>query len=512
MTTDTSSVPPEESQPIRREIPPLGRNGFKKVNAKVLIFVLGCGLLTLAMFYYFYSRMTVPSAPKNTSVYKEEQIVIPERKRVGPVPNFPVAGVTSTLPSFSASFPGLSTNPFQTGTLPAGMVPPGGMSESLSIALKRALQSGSVFSGDAPITTTGAIAADGGLNADERAARDAAAIIRRRTVEGGSVSDFLNGKPRQQLQIQSTSQAQDGAGLAAAYPGLSNLPGFGSAGASSSSAGGSGAAVSGASGASGGSGSAIGGFGAGGSAATGASQLPGILSGITGGQQSQGQLQAGVAEPQATAFPVTAAREIPLSHDTYIPQGSSIKCVMDARLISDIPGQAMCNVAEPIYGFNAKKILIPKGSRLIGQYRRGADDGFDRVAVIWDRVITPSGIDIAMTNPGTDSLGGTGVPGLVDSHWGERLGSALLISMGADIFKYASITNLPKVKKTIISPITGVATIVEEPFDSQTVKTLSAIPEQILAKTLARLPTVIVQQGTLINVVTTRDLDFSTVY
>jgi type IV secretory pathway VirB10-like protein len=513
MTTNTTDSSPEESQPIRREIPPLGRNGLKKINSKILIFVLGCGLLTLGGFYYLYSKMAGSSTPRSAVPYKEEQLVIPERKRVGPLPSFPVAAVTTTLPSFTATFPGMTTNPFATNTLPVGMVPPGGISESLSIALKRALQGGSVFSGDAPIGVPGAPAADSGLSADERAARDAAAIIRRRTVEGGSVSDFLNGKPRMQPQSQPLSQVQNAAGLSAAFPGLSSLPGFGGAGGASAPAAGAGAGSAGAPGGSTGGGGGAGGFGGGpGGAAAGASQLAGILSGVSGGQQNQGQSQGSVVEPEQTSFPVTTARDIPLAPDTYIPQGTSIKCVMDSRLISDIPGQAMCNVAESIYGFNAKKVLIPKGSRLIGLYKRGADDGFDRVAVIWNRVITPSGIDIAMSNPGTDMLGGTGLPGYLDSHWGERLGAAVLISMGADIFKYASITNLPKVKKTIISPISGLSTVVEEPFDSQTVKTLSSIPEQILAKTLARLPTLIVNQGTLINVVTTRDLDFSTVY
>ena len=60
----------------------------------------------------------------------------------------------------------------------------------------------------------------------------------------------------------------------------------------------------------------------------------------------------------------------------------------------------------------------------------------NRVAVIWDRVITPNGIDVNMASPGIDNLGGAGLPGYYNAHWGQRIGAALLISMLSDAFSY----------------------------------------------------------------------------
>src|SRR3546814_7425690 len=72
------------------------------------------------------------------------------------------------------------------------------------------------------------------------------------------------------------------------------------------------------------------------------------------------------------------------------------------RIVTDIPGYTSCVVAEPVYSFNGRRMLVPKGSRILGRY--DSDATGPRVAVVWDRITTPTGIDINMASPGVDGL------------------------------------------------------------------------------------------------------------
>ncbi len=130
----------------------------------------------------------------------------------------------------------------------------------------------------------------------------------------------------------------------------------------------------------------------------------------------------------------------------------------------------------------------------------------DRVAVVWDRITTPTGLDVSMASPGVDGLGGSGHPGERDAHWGSRLGSALLISLISDVFKYAGERNGPRTTTTY-----GNGFVVEQPFDSNTARSVQRLAEQAIADSANRRPTVTLHQGTVVNVYVSRDVDFSEV-
>lgn len=200
------------------------------------------------------------------------------------------------------------------------------------------------------------------------------------------------------------------------------------------------------------------------------------------------------------------ARRLASDKDYLIPRGSSISCALDTRLVSDISGQTSCTVNANVYSMNGAYRLIPKGSRLTGTYKSGAGDN-DRLAVIWDRILTPGGIDVAISDPGTDTLGGTGVPGDFDGHWGKKLTTAILVSLAGDVFKLGSVKYGPMTTITK-TDAAGVITKETKPYESILVDTMSKIPAQVAAKTLALPGTITVVQGQLVNVVTTRDIDF----
>lgn len=192
----------------------------------------------------------------------------------------------------------------------------------------------------------------------------------------------------------------------------------------------------------------------------------------------------------------------PLTHpDTLMQRGTYIRCVLETRIISDIPGFSTCLVTEPVYSFNGHTLLLPKGSKLLGSYSGGPTGR--RMAVIWDRIITPTGIDVNMSSPGMDNLGGSGLPGYYSAHWAQRISSALLISLLSDAFKYEAAKHGPR------TTTIGQGFVTETPFESNTAQTIQSLSDQAVREAANRPPTVTINQGTIIYVYVSKDVDFS---
>lgn len=202
-------------------------------------------------------------------------------------------------------------------------------------------------------------------------------------------------------------------------------------------------------------------------------------------------------------FAARATHAEPLVHpDKLMLRGTYIRCVLETRIITDIPGYTSCVVTEPVYSFTGKQLLLPKGSKVLGSYSQ--EPNGPRVAVIWDRIVTPTGIDVSMASPGVDNLGGAGHPGDYNAHWASRISSALLISMLSDAFKYEAAKNGPTT-----STVSASGTIVQQPFESNTAQTVQDLAKQAVRRAANRPATVTIHQGTVLTVYVSKDVDFS---
>ncbi len=233
-------------------------------------------------------------------------------------------------------------------------------------------------------------------------------------------------------------------------------------------------------------------------AAAGGDNAPAPTPPAAAGQQGSGSMpgQPGLGDGPTSAQPI-------LNPDTLLVRGTYIRCVLETRIITDIPGFSSCIVTEPVYSINGHRLLLPKGSKVLGKYGDGGAPAGDRVAVVWDRIVTPNGIDINMSSPGIDDLGGAGYPGYVNSHWVSRISSALLISILSDAFSYEAAEHGPK---------TSTATtggVVEQPFQSNTAQTLQQLAGQAVRKSANRPVTVTINQGTIVDIYVSKDVDFS---
>lgn len=244
-----------------------------------------------------------------------------------------------------------------------------------------------------------------------------------------------------------------------------------------------------------------------------ATQAPSLLERRTASGEGQGPvpgdpyMQAmlaglqGEESPPPATDPPTAARSI-MRADALLVRGTYIRCVLETRIVTDIPGFTSCIVTEPVYSINGRRLLLPSGSKVLGRY--DAEPRGPRVAVVWDRITTPTGVDIRMASPGVDGLGGAGHPGHYSAHWGSRIGSALLVSLISDAFKYAAAKEGPTG-----AMIGEGGVVVHSPYESATARSMERLANQALDA--RRPPTVTIQHGTVLNVYVARDVDFSAV-
>jgi type IV secretion system protein VirB10 len=118
--------------------------------------------------------------------------------------------------------------------------------------------------------------------------------------------------------------------------------------------------------------------------------------------------------------------------------GAVISAALITGVRSDLPGQITAQVTENVYDSPTGRILlVPQGTRLIGQYDNGVGFGQRRVLLVWNRLIMPNGRSIVLERqPGADSEGYAGLEDGVDYHWWDLAKAAALstlLGVGAEL-------------------------------------------------------------------------------
>lgn len=118
--------------------------------------------------------------------------------------------------------------------------------------------------------------------------------------------------------------------------------------------------------------------------------------------------------------------------------GAVIPAALITGIRSDLPGQVTAQVTENIYDSPTGRILlVPQGTRIIGQYDNNVQFGQSRVLLVWNRLIFPNGRSIVLERqPGADVEGYAGLQDGVDYHWwdlAKAAGLSTLLSIGAEL-------------------------------------------------------------------------------
>lgn len=226
---------------------------------------------------------------------------------------------------------------------------------------------------------------------------------------------------------------------------------------------------------------------------------PGTMPGLAGfdpasaaGQPTAQDKQLAFLNAAADRRTVTPDRVTPPASPFVLQAGAVISAALITGIRSDLPGQITAQVTENIYDSPTGSILlVPQGTRLIGQYDNAVQFGQRRVLLVWNRLIMPNGRSIVLERqPGADTQGYAGLEDGVDYHWWELAKAAALstlLGVGAEL---ATDDN-----DRLIRAIRDGAQ-----------DTVNQAGQQIVQRQLQVAPTLTIRPGFPVRVIVTKDL------
>jgi type IV secretion system protein VirB10 len=189
---------------------------------------------------------------------------------------------------------------------------------------------------------------------------------------------------------------------------------------------------------------------------------------------------------------VSGERLVGLAAPVILQAGSVIPAALITGIRSDLPGLVTAQVTQNVYDSPTGRILlIPQGSRLIGDYDADVAFGQNRVLLAWNRLILPDGRSIVLERqPASDTQGFAGLQDGTDYHWGGVLKAALvstLLGAGAELGS-------------------GDDGNIARAFRRGTQDSINRAGEQIVSRELNVRPTLTIRPGFPVRVLVTRDL------
>lgn len=175
--------------------------------------------------------------------------------------------------------------------------------------------------------------------------------------------------------------------------------------------------------------------------------------------------------------------------------GAVIPAAMITGLRSDLPGQIMAQVTQNVYdSATGRTLLIPQGSRLIGEYDAEVTFGQNRALLVWTRLIMPNGKSLVLERlPGADAAGYAGLQDRVDNHWAQILRAALV----STVLAVGSGSGSSEGDDELVRAIR-----------QGTSNSISQTGRQIVGQSLSIQPTLTIRPGFPVRVIVTQDLVF----
>ena len=176
--------------------------------------------------------------------------------------------------------------------------------------------------------------------------------------------------------------------------------------------------------------------------------------------------------------------------------GTVIAGALVTGIKSDLPGDVIATVTEPVYDTaKGKFLLIPQGSRILGKYNSQVSYGQSRVQVVWNRVILPDTSSLTLDNlVGTDPAGYAGLEDDVDWHWNRIVAGAVLttlLGVGAEL---AAPENRQDGNRIVIAGR-------DSAQDS-----INQVGQEITRRNMDIQPTLTIRPGLPVRVIVNRDL------
>jgi len=177
--------------------------------------------------------------------------------------------------------------------------------------------------------------------------------------------------------------------------------------------------------------------------------------------------------------------------------GSLIPGLLLTALNSDLPGQILGQVSQNIFDtVTGNHLLLPQGTRVIGEYDSRIVYGQERVLIVWTRLILPNGKSISLEGmPGVDLSGSAGLTDQVNHHWGRLLTSVVFSSLLGASAQIAQ-------GRTYNSFDPDYGELATQGF----AQNMNQVGQQITRKNLNIQPTIEIRPGFRFNVFVNKDL------
>ena len=208
---------------------------------------------------------------------------------------------------------------------------------------------------------------------------------------------------------------------------------------------------------------------------------------------SDGRSGAVAVGPIVDARTTSVERLQPAASPYILQAGAVIPAALVTGLRSDVPGLAIAQVTQDVFdSLGGGVLLIPAGARLIGDYDARVAAGASRLAVVWTRLILPSGRSIVLDKlPAADAQGMAGLEDGVERH-GRRViaaaGLSTLLAIGAEAGSSSEDSDLVRAVRRGAGD------------------TVSDVGRQMVGKSLDLAPTLTIRPGAPLRVLLTRDL------
>ncbi|MFT4967927.1 MAG: type IV secretory pathway VirB10-like protein [Candidatus Deianiraeaceae bacterium] len=198
------------------------------------------------------------------------------------------------------------------------------------------------------------------------------------------------------------------------------------------------------------------------------------------------------------------------SPENVVSQGRIIDAVLETAINSTIGGQVRAIVVKDVYAEVGRNILIPKGTRMYGEYgSSGSTSDGGRIVITWTRIMRPDNISATINSFASDQFGRSGIQGDVEKKYFSGVTSAILLSAIPLLTTIATnaITNQQPQSTTVGT--TGAQTVVRDPINVATgsfTAQVSQITKDIITDAIDTKPTITLNQGTRIKVLINQDI------
>ena len=174
-------------------------------------------------------------------------------------------------------------------------------------------------------------------------------------------------------------------------------------------------------------------------------------------------------------------------------EGTILETVLINRLDGQFAGPVECLLSTDVYSNDRQHLLIPAGSKLLGQTKKVDTFGQTRLAVVFHRVLMPDGYSVSLDQfKGLSQIGDTGLRDQVNNHYLRIFGVSLAIGALGAVGEAGTAGSLNASSSDLM----------RQGFAQSTAQSSA----QILEKFLNIMPTVTIREGHRVKVYLSGDL------